>query len=64
MGSISDDIITFFNQPNPSRHAMGLASTQPLTEMRDSETLRATSWSVSQELFEGREYLLIIVYKT
>jgi hypothetical protein len=32
-GSISDDVIRFFNLPNPSSRTMALGSTQPLTEM-------------------------------
>jgi hypothetical protein len=32
-GSIPDEVIGFFNWPNPSSRTMGLGSTQPLTEM-------------------------------
>jgi hypothetical protein len=32
-GSIPDDVIGFFNGPNPSSRTMALGSTQPLTEM-------------------------------
>jgi hypothetical protein len=32
-GSISDEVIVFFNWPNPSSHTVALGSTQPLTEM-------------------------------
>jgi hypothetical protein len=32
-GSIPDDVIGFFNRPNPSSRTMALGSTQPLTEM-------------------------------
>jgi hypothetical protein len=32
-GSIPDDIIAFFNLPNPYSRNMALGSTQPLTEM-------------------------------
>jgi hypothetical protein len=32
-GSISDEIIGYFNRPNPSSHTIALVSTQPLTEM-------------------------------
>jgi hypothetical protein len=32
-GSISDEVIGFFNWPNPSSRTMALGSTQPLTEM-------------------------------
>jgi hypothetical protein len=32
-GSISDEVIGFFNLPNPSSRIMALGSTQPLTEM-------------------------------
>jgi hypothetical protein len=33
MGSILDEVIGFFNWPNPSSRTMALESTQPLTEM-------------------------------
>jgi hypothetical protein len=32
-GSILDEVIGFFNLPNPSSRTMALGSTQPLTEM-------------------------------
>jgi hypothetical protein len=32
-GSIPDEVIRFFNWPNPSSRIMALGSTQPLTEM-------------------------------
>jgi hypothetical protein len=32
-GSIPDEVIVFFNLPNPSSRTMALGSTQPLTEM-------------------------------
>jgi hypothetical protein len=32
-GSIPDEVIGFFNWPNPSSRAWALGSTQPLTEM-------------------------------
>jgi hypothetical protein len=32
-GSIPDEVIRFFNLPNPSRRTLTLLSTQPLTEM-------------------------------
>jgi hypothetical protein len=32
-GSIPDEVIGFFNLPNPSSRTMALGSTQPLTEM-------------------------------
>jgi hypothetical protein len=32
-GSILDEVIGFFNSPNPSSRTMALGSTQPLTEM-------------------------------
>jgi hypothetical protein len=34
MGSIPDEVIEFFNWPNPSSCTVALGSTQPLTEMR------------------------------
>jgi hypothetical protein len=33
MGSIPDEVVAFFNLPNPSSRTMGLGSTQHLTEM-------------------------------
>jgi hypothetical protein len=33
-GSNPDEVIEFFNLPNPSIRTMALGSTQPLTEMR------------------------------
>jgi hypothetical protein len=33
VGSISDEVIGFFNRPNPSSSTMALGLTQPLTEM-------------------------------
>jgi hypothetical protein len=33
VGSIPDEVIEFFNWPNPSSHTMALGSTQPLTEI-------------------------------
>jgi hypothetical protein len=32
-GSIPDEVIGFFNWPNPSSRTMAMGSTQPLTEM-------------------------------
>jgi hypothetical protein len=32
-GSIPDEVIGFFNLPNPSGRTMALGSTEPLTEM-------------------------------
>jgi hypothetical protein len=32
-GSIPNEVIEFFNKPNPTRCIMALGSTQPLTEM-------------------------------
>jgi hypothetical protein len=32
-GSIPDEIIVFFNLPNPFSHTTALGSTQPLTEL-------------------------------
>jgi hypothetical protein len=32
-GSISDEVVGFFNWPNPSGRSMVLGLTQPLTEM-------------------------------
>jgi hypothetical protein len=38
-GSIPDNVIGFFNWPNPSSSAMTLGSTQPLTEMNTRNLL-------------------------
>jgi hypothetical protein len=38
-GSISDEVIGFFNRPNPSSRTMALGSTQPLTEMSTGNLL-------------------------
>jgi hypothetical protein len=35
-GSIPDEVIGFFNLPNPSSRTMALGSTQPPTEMSTS----------------------------
>jgi hypothetical protein len=31
--SVPEEVIGFFDSPNPSNHTMALASTQPLTEI-------------------------------
>jgi hypothetical protein len=36
MGSIPDEVIGFFTWPNPSSRTMALGSTQPLTEMSNT----------------------------
>jgi hypothetical protein len=37
VGSVPDEVIVFFNGPNPFRRTMVLGSTQPLTEMSTSD---------------------------
>jgi hypothetical protein len=39
-GSIPNEVIGFFNWPNPSSRTMALGSTQPLTEMSTSNLPR------------------------
>jgi hypothetical protein len=54
-GSIPDEVIWFFNWPNPSSRTMGLGSGQPLTEMstriflgvKDSRSVRLTTSPLS-----------------
>jgi hypothetical protein len=41
-GSIPDEVIGFFNWPNPSSHTMALGSTQSLTDM----STRNLPWGV------------------
>jgi hypothetical protein len=36
VGSIPDEVVGFFNCPNPSSHTMALGLTQPLTEISTS----------------------------
>jgi hypothetical protein len=43
-GSIPDEVIGFFNRPNPSSRTMTLDSTQPLTQMSTTNLLAATGW--------------------
>jgi hypothetical protein len=38
-GSIPDEVIGFFNSPNPSSRTVALRSTQPLTEMSTTNLL-------------------------
>jgi hypothetical protein len=55
VGSIPDEVIEFFNRPNPSSRTMALRSTQPLTEMstrnfpgiKGGRSLRLTTWPPS-----------------
>jgi hypothetical protein len=46
VGLISDEIIGFFNWPNPSSHTMVLGSTQPLTEMSTRNLPGGKGWPV------------------
>jgi hypothetical protein len=45
MGSIPDEVIGFFNWPNPSSRTMSLGSTQPLTEMSTRNLPGDKGWS-------------------
>jgi hypothetical protein len=44
MGSIPDDVIGFFNSPNPSSRSMALGLTQPLTEMSTRNPPGGKGW--------------------
>jgi hypothetical protein len=43
-GTIPDEVIGFFNLPNPSSRTMTLGSTQPLTEMSTRNLLGGRGW--------------------
>jgi hypothetical protein len=43
-GSIPDEVVGFFNLPNPSSHTMNLGSTQPLTEMSTRNLPEGKGW--------------------
>jgi hypothetical protein len=43
-GSILDEVIRFFNCPNPSSSSMALRSTQPLTEMSTRDLPGGKGW--------------------
>jgi hypothetical protein len=42
--SIPDEVIEFFNWPNPSSHTMAPGSTQPLTEMSTRNIPEGKGW--------------------
>jgi hypothetical protein len=42
--SIPDELIGFFNLPNPSSRTMSLGSTQPLTEMSTRKLSGSKGW--------------------
>jgi hypothetical protein len=46
-GSIPDEVIGFFNWPNPSNRTMTLGSTQPLTEMSTRNLPGGEGWPAS-----------------
>jgi hypothetical protein len=48
MGSIPDEVIGFFNLPNPSSRTMVLGSTQPLTEM-STRNLLGDKWGPTRK---------------
>jgi hypothetical protein len=65
VGSIPDEVIGFFNLPNPSNGTVSLGSTQPLTEMstgnlsgakgrlaRKADSLTAICEPIVQKLWE------------
>jgi hypothetical protein len=54
VGSIPDEIIGFFDWPNPCSRTIGLGSTQPLTEISNPES----SWG---EVTGGRRVRLTIL---
>jgi hypothetical protein len=67
VGSIPDEVIGFFNRPNPSSRTMALWSTQPLTEMstrnlpggkgrpaRKADNLTAICESIVYKMWEPR----------
>jgi hypothetical protein len=41
---IRNEVIGFFNLPNPSSRTMALGSTQPLTEMSTRDLPRGKGW--------------------
>jgi hypothetical protein len=43
-GWIPDEVIGFFNSPNPSSRTVALGSTQPLTEMSTRNLLGGKGW--------------------
>jgi hypothetical protein len=45
-GLIPDEVIGFFNLPNPSNRTMALGSTQPLTEISTRNILGGKEWPV------------------
>jgi hypothetical protein len=61
-GLIPDEVIGFFNWPNPSSHAIALRLTQPLTEMstrnlpgaKGSGHIRLTTSSLSVSWFSRK----------
>jgi hypothetical protein len=44
VGSISDEIMGFFNLPNPSNRTMALESNQPLLEMSTRDLPGGLGW--------------------
>jgi hypothetical protein len=45
-GSIPDEVIGYFNWPNPSNSIMALGPTQPLTEMSTKNLPGGKGWPV------------------
>jgi hypothetical protein len=46
VGSIPNEVVGFFNLPNPSSCTMALELTQPLTEMSTGNLPGGNEWSV------------------
>jgi hypothetical protein len=46
VGSIPDEVIGFFNWPNPSSRTMAIGSTQPLTKMSTRNLPEGKGWPV------------------
>jgi hypothetical protein len=44
VGSVPNEVIGFFNLPNPFSHIMALGSTQPLTEMSTRNLPGGKAW--------------------
>jgi hypothetical protein len=71
-GSIPDEVVGFFNSPNPSSRTMALGWTQPLTEMstrnlpgckgrpaRKADNLTAMCEPIVQKMWEPRRLLIL-----
>jgi hypothetical protein len=76
-GSIPDEVIGFFNWPNPSSLTMALGSTQPLTEMstrnlpggkgrpaREADNLIAICEPIVYKMWEPRDLTTLRAFTT